>query len=350
MRYLKDYNDYITEELRKLVSDSSGTGRTKWIDYVYDDEPDQKSAASGILLRDKLKREEFDDLIKIAGDYLSNSTIKYFINNPKKSKRVEKFLVTMNNLKYLKDMLKERGELRCEYCNRGPLVIYDINPGTITPEQIVDPNIKLNDKFNPKDGATCDHKKPQSKGGSKFDYSNLAVCCSPCNRRKGNKTWEEWVKIMNLKENANFKSEWQLIDDILLEIKDCGFHVEMREEDTDNPNKTFLSLRIQYNLDPEDEMWDLPRAYKVPILSNYTFKWDEVKDTILRLVDAVGNIPDIDLHFIKYAKMNDDSEYFKHRVDFVYSRGDGDDLSIIEDSNIEEDLQFVDVVFIKELK
>jgi len=198
MRYLKKYNTFLTEELKRFIN-KSNSGSTKWIDSIYDDEnPDTRSAASSILLNNKLKQEEFEDLIRLAGDHLPEYVIKHFQDNPEKKNKVEKFLITMNNLKYLKDMLEERGELRCEYCNKGPLIIYDINTADLTPEHLTNPNIKMNDRFNPKDGATCDHKNPQSKGGNKFDYDNLSVACHQCNKRKGNKTWEEWVKIMNL--------------------------------------------------------------------------------------------------------------------------------------------------------
>lgn len=164
----------------------------------------------------------------------------------------------------------------------------------------------------------------------------------------------QYNKFITLKENANFESEEQIINDILLELKDSNFHIEMREEETDNPNKTFLMLRIQYDLDPEDEMWNLPRAYHVPILSEHTFQWNSVKDTVLRLVDVVEDLPDIDLYFMKYAKIQDMDDFDRtlstHKVEFIYSRGDGDDLSIINSADVKGEIQFVDIVFVKELK
>lgn len=152
------------------------------------------------------------------------------------------------------------------------------------------------------------------------------------------------------KKGANFESEEQIINDILLELKDSNFCIEMREEDTDNPNKTFLLLRIQYDLDPEDEMWSLQRAYKVPILSEHTFKWDSVRDAISRLVEVVVDL-DIDLYFMKYAKINNTNDFDEssHKIEFIYSRGDGDDLSIINNVDINDEIQFVDIVFVKEL-
>lgn len=38
---------------------------------------------------------------------------------------------------------------------------------------------------------TLDHVIPESKGG-KSTWENLIACCSLCNRKKGNKTLEEW--------------------------------------------------------------------------------------------------------------------------------------------------------------
>lgn len=37
-----------------------------------------------------------------------------------------------------------------------------------------------------------DHKSSKSKGGT-HDLSNLLVCCRPCNLRKGNKTYEDYL-------------------------------------------------------------------------------------------------------------------------------------------------------------
>jgi hypothetical protein len=60
--------------------------------------------------------------------------------------------------------------------------------------------IFLRDARLSKSGATCDHKNPISKGGSKFTYDNLAVCCSTCNTRKGNMSYEEWTHYLKTKE------------------------------------------------------------------------------------------------------------------------------------------------------
>lgn len=47
-----------------------------------------------------------------------------------------------------------------------------------------------------KKNRSLDHKHPKSRGGG-TTMSNMAACCLPCNRKKGNMTWEEWVKQLN---------------------------------------------------------------------------------------------------------------------------------------------------------
>ncbi len=187
MKYIKEYNDFLLE-LRKVVTSSSGSGRTKFIDWVHDDPIDAKSPSSGILLKQQLSDREFQDMV----DLFDPGTPKKGIKKPSDS-RMDKFKVTMNNLQFLKDRAKEIGELRCEYCNKGPLVIYDINMKDVTPERIADRNYRFT-KFKSSDGATCDHKVPQSKGGDKFDYSNLAVCCYRCNKLKDDMSYEDWME------------------------------------------------------------------------------------------------------------------------------------------------------------
>jgi 5-methylcytosine-specific restriction endonuclease McrA len=95
--------------------------------------------------------------------------------------------------------LKE-GELRCEYCDKGPLTIYDFTKRKGDPEFIGNKYYKFKEEFKKEDGATCDHKNPQGKGGDKFGYDNLAVCCYRCNQNKKSMSYEDWMKRIN-KEN-----------------------------------------------------------------------------------------------------------------------------------------------------
>ena len=185
-------------EFHKFV-DKSRSGGTSHITTIWDDPISAKSHSAGFLLKKDLEQEEFQEMIQRinAPDWV----IKGLIKNPNtpRAKRMLQYQVTLNNLQFLKDMKKENGELRCEYCNKGPLVIYDINPNEITQEMIEDPNYRYNQKFNTKDGATCDHKIPQSRGGDKFNYDNLAVSCYQCSQRKGNRSYEDWMDIIKQK-------------------------------------------------------------------------------------------------------------------------------------------------------
>lgn len=213
MKNIKLYKDFINEELQKIVS-KSGSGKTKYIDTIFDEPSSSKSPASGILLRKQLSDQEFDDLKSILSDEIVGSFKK---DKKGKLSKVDKFKITLNNLKFLKDKAK-KGDLYCEYCNKGPLVIYDFNPDNIDSVQINNPKFRFNTKFNEKDGATCDHREPVSKGGDKFDYSNLAVSCYPCNKRKGNISYSEWLRRLN--ESQDFSEiDVDEIEDIMIDIK-----------------------------------------------------------------------------------------------------------------------------------
>ena len=192
MKKIKSYKSFINE-LKTINTYVSNSGKTRVIDSIYDDIPSSgKFRSSGILLKDKLKKLEFEDLLKKLEFELDKETFDFVVNN----KKSEKVLLLINNLRFLKSELKRKGELSCEYCGKKDLKIYDIKSSDITPESLIDPNVFINKGFNPKDGATCDHKIPKSKGGDKFDFSNLAVSCYSCNRRKGNMPWEKWQKMI----------------------------------------------------------------------------------------------------------------------------------------------------------
>lgn len=59
---IKSYIDFINEELQRVVSDQSASGRTKSIDTIWDDPSSAKSPSSSVLLRKQLRDQEFDDL------------------------------------------------------------------------------------------------------------------------------------------------------------------------------------------------------------------------------------------------------------------------------------------------
>ena len=58
-------------------------------------------------------------------------------------------------------------ELRCHYCNKGPLIIDANNKNPLV--------------------ATLDHVIPIAKGGEVYNTTNLVVSCYPCNQKKADK-------------------------------------------------------------------------------------------------------------------------------------------------------------------
>ena len=286
---LKEHNEFISEELRRVVSDSSSRGRTKSIDWIYDEEPENpKLPSAGILLRQDLRGQEFQDLMNSLAPGTPQYVIKNILQNSKNPKRVNSFIVTMNNLQFLKDKQKEIGELYCEYCNKGPLKIYDIN-SEISPEKIDDPNYRINPKFSKLDGATADHKTPMSKGGEKLDYSNLAVCCSDCNTKKGNMSYEDWMRAIS-------KNEGRYNDptDVRETLKDISIEDEKSIEIKQNLRDIGLELEdLGYN--PRISRYTSAGGFKgiIKVLiykhhhvnSIAPFLTTDVKETILRMID-----------------------------------------------------------------
>lgn len=198
------FSQFLTEELRDINTNISG-GRFKEIDKIYNDEDAHvKSRASGILLKDKLRKEEMDSILTA----LENGAKPEDFNT--EDHKLLRILVLMNNLKFLKDTLQDKGKLQCEYCGKGPLIIYDVVASKF--KNLIDnPHYKLNQNFDPEWGATCDHKDPQSLGGDKFDYSNLAVCCYRCNQRKRSMPYKQWMERIG-KTNESLVVPRQPID------------------------------------------------------------------------------------------------------------------------------------------
>lgn len=214
---LKYFQDHINE-VNRVINGVSRTGKSKSIDVIWDDPTNDKSLSSGILLKKKLKDEELKDLINILSDDRFSPKSKDKIK--KISTKSNKLAVAINNLQFLKDK-QEEGELKCEYCDKGPLIIYDFK---VKMDKKMDPSIRFNRTFNPRNGATCDHKIPQSKGGDKFNYDNLAVCCYYCNQRKKNMDYNEWTKLISseypIKEASKFLSTKRTIEDLFLSISE----------------------------------------------------------------------------------------------------------------------------------
>ncbi len=197
MKFLLKFKLFqLNEELRTIVDNKSVNGESKLVHLIYDDPENAKSFSSSILLRKELSDREFMDYMDILSDQEFNPTK---ITNPQKLRRLvridknrKKLSMVISNLRFLKDKEKIIGTLSCEYCNKKPLRIYDIS---FDKKSLTHPKIRFS-KFNPIDGATCDHKNPISKGGDPFDTNNLAVACYSCNQKKKDDSWEDWCNYL----------------------------------------------------------------------------------------------------------------------------------------------------------
>lgn len=67
-----------------------------------------------------------------------------------------------------------KDEFSCHYCSR----------------------IVFREHENLKMKVTLDHVVPTSKGGGRYDFHNLVPACFNCNRKKGDLTVEEFVRMM----------------------------------------------------------------------------------------------------------------------------------------------------------
>jgi hypothetical protein len=154
MNHLKSYNEFILEELVKLTSSSSRSGRTKEVSLIHDIPETPKSPSALDLLNQKLREEEFKELLDTLSD---NKFDKSPVNKINKSSRrqemQDELKVTINNLMFLKDKQRELGTLYCEYCSKGPLKIYDFKWDGVSVEDLMNQKWRLNSKFNKNDGC-----------------------------------------------------------------------------------------------------------------------------------------------------------------------------------------------------
>lgn len=257
--FRKKSSNKILEEL-KVLSNISKSGSTREIDVIVDEPSNNRSLSSKILLRKRLMEEEIS-----AGETnkLKDFILRSYNSNPR-------LAILINNLEFLKSKLKENGTLLCEYCNHGPLVIYDsfFTKGT-------DTQYLKYGKFKPKDGATCDHKVPISKGGDKFDYNNLSVCCSKCNVKKGSMDYDQWINYLG-KSRVNEYYIPTYIDD--------------KEEIAD----LFMSISDTYNLKQLDreDMFGSKKEYF--IIKNYDYNYDTNLHTLqfktFSITDNIKNL------------------------------------------------------------
>lgn len=110
------------------------------------DGPHYNSLAGYMLLKQKLKARE----------------------DNKKSPEWRIWLTFRN--RFLKRHKKKHGDLKCFFCNKENLIANHHG------------NNARKSRL-----ATIDHYHPLSKGGSKYNESNLRVSCLSCNQRKADK-------------------------------------------------------------------------------------------------------------------------------------------------------------------
>jgi hypothetical protein len=154
----------------------------------------------------------------------------------------------------------------------------------------------------------------------------------------------KYIRLFN--ESFDFDVEKDLIKNICFDITDENFYIEIREEETDDPNKKFILVRIHYKLNPDDPIYHTQRLYHIPIMSNYTYNWDSVKYTVARLIDVMLELPHISLYMLTYIKLLD--EDIQYRKEFIYSKADGDiEIPKVDYLDINDNIQFVDIAFLK---
>ena len=89
-------------------------------------------------------------------------------------------------LEFRDDFVTRQTELVCHYC--GKKLVSDVPDETKRPRDRM-----FRRKRVPKGRmATVDHVMPLSRGGSRYDVTNLVIACERCNGTKGSLTPEEW--------------------------------------------------------------------------------------------------------------------------------------------------------------
>lgn len=137
------------------ITRKSNSGSTRFTETILFEVENAKTRAAAILLRNFY--EEQDE------DYINRfRVIAQRINFSRE---------------YLKNILKEKGSIKCSYCSKDNLVIE--LEGMKVPNKIK---------------ATIDHIVPKSKGGAHYDLKNITPCCGTCNTDKGSRLLEDFLK------------------------------------------------------------------------------------------------------------------------------------------------------------
>lgn len=191
---IKKFNLFLE---KVILTKSSKSGSTKQNDIILDEPNNNKSLSSLLLLNDKLRKKEFEDLIKklnlkekmVNNLKLNRKFIRTLLYSNFSDNHIQRVILSLNNSQFIAEKEKE-GVLKCEYCGKSPLIR---NRNSF--EEIL--NLKMPKRVSPNKMATCDHKEPKSKGGDMYDYDNLAVCCNNCNNIKSDMDYQTWLSLID---------------------------------------------------------------------------------------------------------------------------------------------------------
>lgn len=121
-------------------------------------EPVAKTYASAILLREWYRNQDID--------YIRERDWRYY------------FIVRRH---FLRKKKREHGGVWiCHYCQKEMTMLQ-----------------KRGKRYSKPQAVTVDHKQALGRGGSKLDTENMVECCSKCNQKKGNKSYEVFMAKRN---------------------------------------------------------------------------------------------------------------------------------------------------------
>jgi hypothetical protein len=184
---IKKFNLFLE---KVILTKNSNSGSTKQNDTILDNPSNNQSLSSLLLLNNKLRKEEYEQLIKDLELRVNRKFIRKLLNSDFSEGHIQKVILSLNNNQFIYDKEKT-GDLVCEYCGKTPLFRNRVNLVDIM-------KLKMPMRVIPSMIATCDHKEPKSKGGDVYDYNNLAICCNKCNTLKGDMAYVDWKYLMEV--------------------------------------------------------------------------------------------------------------------------------------------------------
>lgn len=198
-------------------------------------------------------------------------------------------------------MIFYRDNFKCHLC--GKQVTEEYPPGFFN-------NIYTNDiDFDPGLIASIDHITPRSKGGHDFP-SNLITACCHCNKGRGNRTVEEYVKILGSIQEDSGNIPGMVLDE-----------VEVKEKEKENKETTLRKKSARD--DGFDLFWE---AYPRKIGK---------KKALDAWIKANGSRPDTDTVVAKIKKLEtslqwtrDGGQYIPHPSTWLNRGGWDDEVNI----------------------